>query len=196
MPPVPVVVRSVDPDDTDDLTALAHLWVLSRPVHRHHGPGLGEGDVVDSLHAALTRGGVEAFVARADGEDIGFLVLSRGPLLPLMDEPSVAIEHLFVRDDVRRRGAGRALIARATSSAEQLGAGQISTNVPAQGRDGQRFFARLGFSPFVVRRVASVSALRRRLTPDDRPCVDQIVLRRRSLRARNRQVALRTRTPV
>ena len=70
----------------------------------------------------------------------------------------MAIEHLFVQEEARRQGVGRALIARATTFAEQGGASQISTSVPAAGRDGQRFFARLGFTPFVVRRVASVSA--------------------------------------
>lgn len=194
MPPSQVSVRTVHPDDAHDLDALADLWVASRQPHRQPSSAPHDGEVRDSLHAALEREGLEAFVARAEGCDVGFLVLSRGPLLPLLDEPSVAIEHLFVREEARRKGAGRALIARATSSAEQLGAGQISTSAPAGGREVQRFFARLGFSPFVVRRVASVHALRRRLTPDDQPAVDATVLRRRSVRARSRALALRARS--
>jgi GNAT superfamily N-acetyltransferase len=190
VPPSQVAVRAVDTDDAHDLDALATLWLASRPHPRH-----ADGDeVAAALRAALERDGVEAFLARSEGRDIGFLVLSRGPLLPLMDEPAVSVDHLFVLDDARRRGAGKALLARATVSADQVGAGQISTSVPAAGRDEQRFFARLGFSPFVVRRVASVPALRRRLAPDDRTCVDPTVLRRRSLRARSRAMALRTRS--
>ena len=190
MPPAQVAVRTVDIDDDHDLEALATLWLAARPQHRHvEGADLGA-----SLRAALDREGLEAYLARSEGRDVGFLVLSRGPLLPLMDEPAVSIEHLYVLDDARRRGAGKALLARATVAADQVGAGQISTSVPAQGRDEQRFFARLGFSPFVVRRVASVQALRRRLAPDDRTCVDPTVLRRRSLRARSRAMALRTRS--
>jgi GNAT superfamily N-acetyltransferase len=190
VPPSPVSVRAVDADDDHDVAALATLWLASRPHARH----VGEADVTDSLRAALVREGLEAFLARIDGRDVGFLVLSRGPLLPLMDEPAVSVDHLFVLDDARRRGVGKALLVRATVSADQVGAGQISTSVPATGREEQRFFARLGFSPFVVRRVASVQGLRRRLAPDDRTCVDPTVLRRRSLRARSRAMALRTRS--
>jgi len=183
-------VRTVDIDDDHDVGALAALWLAARP---HHRPVDGD-DLGASLRVALERDGIQAFLARSEGRDVGFLVLSRGPLLPLMDEPAVSVEHLYVLDDARRRGVGKALLARATVAADQVGAGQISTSVPAQGRDEQRFFARLGFSPFVVRRVASVQALRRRLAPDDRACVDPTVLRRRSLRARSRAMALRTRS--
>jgi GNAT superfamily N-acetyltransferase len=184
----------VDADMPTDVSALADLWAESRPAPRGHGGG--RGDVADGLAQALRRDRVDAFLAAVDGVDVGFVVLSRGPLLPLLDEPTVAIEHLFVREQARRQGVGRALIARATTFAEQGGAGQISTSVPAAGRDGQRFFARLGFSPFVVRRVASVAALRRRLVPE--PCLarDATVLRRRSLRARSRAISLRASSGV
>jgi GNAT superfamily N-acetyltransferase len=190
VPPSHVAVRAVDTDDEHDLASLAELWLAARPHGRHLDPG----HLAQSLGAALTREGIEAFLARSEGRDVGFLVLSRGPLLPLLDEPAVSVEHLFVLDDARRRGVGKALLARATVAADHVGAGQISTSVPASGRDEQRFFARLGFSPFVVRRVASVAALRRRLAPDDRTSFDPTVLRRRSLRARSRAMALRTRS--
>lgn len=193
MAPSQVSVRVVDAEVRADLESLAGLWADSRPGLRPHA-GRGERDLVDGLSQAMQRDGVKAFVASLDSADVGFVVLSRGPLLPLLDEPSVAIEHLFVRDEARRHGVARALIARATAFADHHGASQISTSVPAAGRDGQRFFARLGFSPFVVRRVASVAALRRRLVPE--PCLarDATVLRRRSLRARSRAVALRARS--
>jgi GNAT superfamily N-acetyltransferase len=183
----------VDAERSVDMQALADLWVESRPGSRAHGRG-DRSQVAGALSSAITRDGVSAYVASLDGRDAGFVVLSRGPLLPLLEEPSVSIEHLFVRDGDRRQGVGRALLARATSFAEQNGAGQIATSVPASGRDGQRFFARLGFSPFVVRRVASVSALRRRLVPE--PCLarDATVLRRRSLRARAVASTLRARS--
>lgn len=194
MAPSQVSVRVVDADSRADVESLAGLWVDSRPAARAPAPGRGEHDLVTGLARAIARDGVKAFVAALDGADVGFVVLSRGPLLPLLDEPSVSIEHLFVRDAARRHGVGRALIARATTFAEQDGVSQIATSVPAAGREGQRFFARLGFSPFVIRRVASVAVLRRRLVPE--PCLarDATVLRRRSLRARSRAVALRARS--
>jgi GNAT superfamily N-acetyltransferase len=190
-----VSVRVVDVSRAHDLDALARLWTLSRPVHRLSASAAAE-DVAATLAVAIARDDVVAFLGTVDGEDAGFAVLTRGPLLPLIDEPTVSIEHLFVSESSRRRGVARALIARATTYAEQQGAGQVATSVPAAGRDGQRFFARLGFSPFVVRRVVSVSALRRRLVPEPCPAVDATVLRRRSLRARSRAVALRARTTL
>ncbi|GAB3675353.1 GNAT family N-acetyltransferase [Angustibacter aerolatus] len=191
MPQGSVLVRSVHPDDAGDVQALTTLWVASRTSQR----GVSDADEVGQmLSTALRRDGVEAHLARVDGADVGFVVLSHGPLMPLLDEPSVAIEHLFVLDEVRRKGVGRALIARATTSAEASGAGQISTSAPASGRDCQRFFARLGFSPFVVRRVASVPALRRRLAAGEHEAIDITLAARRALRARSRALALRTRS--
>ena len=195
MAPCQVNVRVVDAEEPADVESLAELWVESRPVGRVSAVGrVDRSALANSLGRAIARDNVKAFVAALDGHDVGFVVLSRGPLLPLLDEPSVAIEHLFVHEEARRQGVGRALIARATTFAEQGGASQISTSVPAAGRDGQRFFARLGFTPFVVRRVASVSAVRRRLVPE--PCLarDATVLRRRSLRARSMAGALRARS--
>ncbi len=187
-----VDVREVDVVGSTDLASLAVLWVSSRAQHRLSA----RSDVQQQLRRALSRDGVTALLARIEGRDVGFLVLSCGPLLPMLEDPAVAIEHLYVLPDVRRQGVGKALIARATSLAELLGAGQISTSVPAAGRDGQRFFARLGFSPFVVRRVASVSVLRRRLVQTPCPALDATVLRRRSLRARSRALAVRARPGV
>jgi GNAT superfamily N-acetyltransferase len=194
-----VQVRRVDPAGPD-VDRLARLWRDCRPPAR--GASAQGDDVCTALRAALARDDVHALIAscelpgEAGGEpserqDVGFLVLSTGPLLPLMGEPAVSIEHLFVVPQARRMGAAHALISRATSYAEQLGAAQISTSVPALGREGQRFFARLGFSPFVVRRVTTVSALRRRLAPQADPRVEATVVRRRSLRARSRAIALR-----
>jgi GNAT superfamily N-acetyltransferase len=104
VPPSQVSVRAVDADDSHDIEALAALWSASRPHARH----VGEVDLAETLRAALAREGVEAFLARMESRDVGFLVLSRGPLLPLMDEPAISIDHLFVLDDARRRGVGKA----------------------------------------------------------------------------------------
>ena len=42
-----------------------------------------------TLRDALCRECVEVFVARVGQQDVGFVVLSRGPLLPLLDDLSV-----------------------------------------------------------------------------------------------------------
>ena len=193
-----VQVRRVDPRG-DDLDSLALLWRDCRTPAR--GTSAPVEEVRVALRAGLARDDVTVFMASCEvaddasgRHDIGFIVLATGPLLPLMGEPAVLIEHLYVVPAARRLGAARALIARATTYAEQIGSVQISTSVPAAGREGQRFFARLGFSPFVVRRVTTVAALRHKLAPQADPRVVATVLRRRSLRARSRALALRSHT--
>jgi GNAT superfamily N-acetyltransferase len=192
-----VSVRRVGADaSAGDLDSLAEMWVTASATFLSVEVAASAPSVAVALQEALLRDTVEVFVARVDQRDVGFIVLSRGPLLPLLDDVSISIDHLFVLEDARRLGVGHALLARATARAEQLGATQIASTVPAPGRDVQRFFARLGFAPFVVRRVTSVSTLRRRLSWEDHPRLDATVLRRRSLRARSRAVALRARTPA
>jgi GNAT superfamily N-acetyltransferase len=180
----------------EDLDSLANLWVGARSAYLSAEVAASTLSVATTLREALATECVEVFLARVDAQDVGFVVLSRGPLLPLLDDVSLSIEHLYVVEEARRLGVGHALLARVTTRAEQLGASQVATNVPAPGRDVQRFFARLGFGPFVVRRVTSVTSLRRRLSGEDHPRLDATVLRRRSLRARSRAVALRARTPA
>jgi hypothetical protein len=45
-------------------------------------------------------------------------------------------------------------------------------------RDANRFFARLGFAPMVVRRVAPVAVVRRHLSQGEARPVDHVVRRR------------------
>jgi hypothetical protein len=47
--------------------------------------------------------------------------------------------------------------------ADEVGAGDVVVNVPPNARDVNRFYARLGFAPLVVRRSAPVGHLRRKL---------------------------------
>ena len=143
------------------------------------------------LQDVLARDGVHAFIARQEGLPVGYLVLTSGPLLPLVDAPSVCIEHLYVRPESRRKGVATTLIGASATYAERIGAEQIASNVPSSDREPNRFFARLGFSPFVVRRVVPVGALRRRLAGDTfKGAMETTLLRRRSLRARDRAKAL------
>jgi len=70
---------------------------------------------------------------------------------------------VHVSRGARHRGAGKALVTAAAQFAEDRGADAVSVSVYPQARDSQRFYARLGFAPLVVRRVAPLSVLRRRL---------------------------------
>ena len=67
--------------------------------------------------------------------------------------------------------------------AERVGAEVIVGNVPAQSREANRFFARLGFGSVIVRRATSTAALRRRLRPGAKPERFEALRRRRVLGA-------------
>jgi GNAT superfamily N-acetyltransferase len=97
-------------------------------------------------------------------EPLGMAVLGVDRAAALLDLPAVSVTHLLVAPAHRRRGAGRALLAAAVCYADEFGMDHVIVGVSATtGREAHRFFARLGFAPLVVRRIAAVAALRRTL---------------------------------
>jgi hypothetical protein len=80
-----------------------------------------------------------------------------------MELPAVQLTHLVVAEGQRRRGVGRALLSGAVTWAEEVGADEIVASVLPSLREANRFYARLGFAPLVMRRVVPVSTLRRNL---------------------------------
>ena len=106
----------------------------------------------------------------------------------LSPEPEIAVEQLYVDPAARRHGVARSLLCAVVGLAERSGSDVIVSNVPTQSREAHRFFARLGFSSVIVRRFVGTSALRRRLSPSGGvgSAVDQLIRRRRSLRAVSR----------
>ena len=124
-----------------------------------------------------------ALVAVVDDEVAGIVLLTETPYAPMFDQRAVHAHYLHVREGFRRRGVGKALLAAAVAFAEETGAEHVMTSVLPQLRETQRFYARLGMSPVVVRRSAPVSMLRRRLSASGGTSVtDSLLARRRSLR--------------
>ena len=119
------------------------------------------------------------------GEPHGMALLTMAPANALLDLPAVHMSHAVVSDRHRRRGAGRALVAAAAAYAEERGVEQVVVSVHPGSREANRFFARLGFAPLAVRRVAPVAVLRRRLAAGERAPAEHVVrLRRRPVRVR------------
>jgi ribosomal protein S18 acetylase RimI-like enzyme len=174
---------------TDELVPeLTGLWRAAR-VDSGTSPEVAERTVHErKLTEALRRPDVRAFLARVECEPVGFVVTSENPF-GLTSTPEVAIEQLYVDRGVRRLGVARTLLAAVVGHAERTGCDVIVGNVPASSRDANRFFARLGFSSVLIRRVASTSALRRRITPAAQAAgatagAELVLRRRRSLRHR------------
>ncbi|MCW2491347.1 MAG: hypothetical protein QOH56_813 [Pseudonocardiales bacterium] len=116
-------------------------------------------------------------VEEEHGAVVGFAVLLEEQVGVLAPTPTMYISHLLVAPSYRRRGTGRALLTGAVRHAEDREIDHVVVGVQAAARDANRYLARLGFAPLVVRRIASVQALRRSLGIVD--SVDRAALRRR-----------------
>jgi ribosomal protein S18 acetylase RimI-like enzyme len=182
-----VRVRLATPDDVEALVTLAgeagsvgpaRTWAAGR-----RGP--------DGIRARCLRlledpdHRVLLAVEEAGGTVMGAAVLGQDSVTGLFDPPSVYVSALLVSPACRKRGAGRALVSAAAAYAEELGVDSVVVGVAPTGRDANRFFARLGFAPLVIRRIAPVAALRRTLGPADTGGERCAASRRDGIRARS-----------
>lgn len=184
MPRVPVEVRRCTVDDVDEVLA---LWREARAETDRSNRPVPVEQLRPRLTAALERGEAEVLLARWDARPAGFVLVRIAPLSMLGETLAVHVEQLFVTPELRRHGIARALLSGVVARAERECADQVVTGVPPWARDTHRFFARLGFTPLVVRRTVATGVLRRRLAGESaRAAVDDLLSRRRSLRARAR----------
>ena len=180
-----ISVRRVSEDQERSFT---ELWMSSR-VEAGVSPEVAARAASEGrIATALRREDVRAYLAWTDDRPVGFAVAATSPFSALTDAPCVTIDQLWVAPEARRHGVARHLMGAVTLYADSRGCEQIGCNVPAPNREANRFFARLGFSSQVVRRITTVSALRRRLGADEprHHSLEQLLMRRRSLRARAR----------
>lgn len=206
-----VRVRPAVAADLPGLLALAEEVREPGLLPRRSGPraasGGGPHELRQRFNEVLADPGRRLVLAVGEDDEIlGLTLLSQGSASLLWESPAVEMSHTVVADRHRRRGAGRALVGAAATYAEETGADQVVVGVVPGARDANRFFARLGFAPLVVRRVAPLAMLRRRLGLNDgRPvlgpstgplAVTELVSRRRTLRPLSRgraPTAVRTR---
>jgi ribosomal protein S18 acetylase RimI-like enzyme len=111
-------------------------------------------------------------------DPLGMALLTVASANALLDLPAVHMSHAVVADRHKRRGAGKALVAAAAAYAEERSLEQIVVSVHPGSRDANRFFARLGFAPLAVRRVAPVGVVRRHLAQVDNRPADHAARRR------------------
>jgi GNAT superfamily N-acetyltransferase len=178
-----VAVRDACPDD---LPAVLEMWRELREIGgrlERATPPATEDGALDRLLAITMDPDSRALIATIGDDVAGMAVLTCAQYAPLFDQTAVHVHYLHVRDGRRRRGVGRALLAATACFAEEVGAEHVMTSVLPQLRETNRFYARLGFSPVVVRRSVSVSTLRRCLAAQGvAGATDNLLLRRRTLR--------------
>jgi len=186
-----VTVREARPDDMPELLDLWRELRDQTPRRTGRAP-----DALAATEARYTEAmrnpGCRLVVAECARELIGMVLLCVGSATTIVDTPAVEMTHMVVAGRHRRLGAGKALVAAAASYAEELGVDQVVTSARPQDREVNRFYARLGFGPLVVRRVATVSALRRQLSGVD----GRAALLRRELRVPRGTSLRRARKPV
>jgi ribosomal protein S18 acetylase RimI-like enzyme len=153
----------------EDLPALLRLAAELRDASnlRHHvrlpvNPDAG----LRARYAALLADPDRRILVAVDAgsaEVLGMMVLAPDVLSALLEHRVAFVSHLLVASRHRRCGAGRALVAAAVSYADEFGLDQVVVGVSPHSRDANRFYARLGFAPMVIQRLAAVPLLRRSL---------------------------------
>lgn len=187
----PVDVRRAGTPDVDDLLL---LWLAAREeMGRGARSSSADPDTVRArLVIALQEDALQLVIARWAGKPAGYALMHTAALAPLMDGVVLHVEHLFVLPELRRHGIARALLSAVAGTAERYGADQVITGAPPGARETHRYLARLGFSPILVRRVVATAVLRRRLAGESRRGgLEDLLSRRRSLRARASRPAWR-----
>ena len=111
------------------------------------------------------------------GDIVGMVVAAEGDVGAITSIPALHISHLLVAPGHRRRGVGRALLAAVVHLADQRGVDHVIATAVTGSRDANRYLARLGFAPLVVRRIATTATLRRSLGIDG---ADRLALLRRA----------------
>jgi GNAT superfamily N-acetyltransferase len=145
----------VDPYDT---TLVEELFALHQAVHEHDRPDLPE-PLWDEFLAELRHNSpevqVERLAARINGQLVGDAVIA----LPEIDNRHLAHYYLNVLPAYRRRGVGRALLARVCQRAREAQresllcwAGQAVPGGPPRPDAGPRFLEAMGFAPALAAR--------------------------------------------
>jgi GNAT superfamily N-acetyltransferase len=172
----PVVVRVAT---EDEVGSLGPLWDEFREQSGASVvPPTGALDVWDRVRERIAESTVaveaglrpsyQLVVAWLEGEPVGFASLSVLERGLLTTSCAVLVDLVHVSSRHRKAGVGTTLLRQAVVFADDIGASDVVVNVPPNVRDVNRFYARHGFAPMVVRRSAPMAVLRRKLGVEPR----------------------------
>jgi GNAT superfamily N-acetyltransferase len=175
-----VSTRTATASDTPVLVNLAaQLDTVGGRAERALSPA-GTGDLRARLAELMAGPDSQVVLAFLDDDAVGMAVMRIVRPDPLSDSLVLQLAHLVVAGGHRHRGVGHALIESATVFALDRQVEHVTVSVYPSLRDASRFYARLGFAPAAVHRVAPVGLLRRRLGLDRPTVAAADGLRRRS----------------
>lgn len=161
-------VRDAGPDDIETVVGFAAQVSAGSTAAADPLARLADGVIGHSMRDRYARLLADpehrvVLAEREDGVTVGVAVFSVDTISALLAVPVVSVSHVIIPDLDRQRSVGRALVAAAAEFADDIGADHVMVGLTATGRESNRFFARLGFAPLLVRRIASVATLRRAL---------------------------------
>ena len=155
-----IIVRDVT---ADDVVALMPLW---EEIQANN-----QGLDVSVLLARIEAVDSETFrlLTAWEGEQaVGVAMIALADVGTWAELPATQISGLHVLSKARHRGVGKALLNAAVAIADQWGCPNLVVTVPPASREGNRFFARLGFAPIATKRIVDTAALRRVISTEHR----------------------------
>ena len=161
-----IQVRAAEAADVERLIALteeASATVGPSTRDRDAGPVL---DARRARYARLVADPDRVVLVAVDEEHdalVGLVVATEDELSATSPLRVLVVGNLIVALRERRRGVGRALLCALVRQADERGIEQIVVAAASQDRDANRYLARLGFHPLVIRRIAATTTLRRSL---------------------------------
>lgn len=146
------VVRAARAQDLDRVAA---LWGAITQHHAHLDPLFtmrkdAAGELRELLSALLRDRDAEIFVFDEGGDLPGMCIVRIDRAPPILEEVERAeITDLGVRESLRRRGIGRALVGAAIRWISDSGVGRVEVQVAHGNVEGQAFWRAAGFGDFM-----------------------------------------------
>jgi GNAT superfamily N-acetyltransferase len=179
-----VRVRPAEAADVPALVELANSVKIAGSMFLGRlSPAERSDRLADRFTAILASDRRTALAAFDEADQLlGFVVVLEDEVAPIDPTPVLQVSHLMLGQNGQRDVVGRALLTAVVRLADEREIDHVLASATYSSRETNRYLARLGFAPLVIRRIASTSVLRRNLGVGDVP--DRVAARRRLLAGR------------